>query len=471
MEIIHISAECYPVAKVGGLADVVGALAKTQTQEGLSVKVVIPYYNLSSLKTIQTETIFSSDVKLGQFNFPFSILKAFNTRLEFDLYLIVIPELFDREEIYGYRDDIERFVAFQIAFLNWQKTIETIPSVLHCHDYHSALIPFMITHSYEYNILCRIPTLLTLHNALYQGQFGFDKLHYLPQYDLSKTNILEWGGNINSIAAGLRSARAITTVSPSYLEQINTNGYGLEYLFREVRYKSKGILNGIDTEVWNPETDNKIAAQYGIKNATVGKKINKEKLCEMFHLDVNIPIICFIGRLYEEKGADLLYEFSKKTLQENAEKFNILILGSGNEAIEKQLQSLVADSQGVYNLFVGFDEDLAHLIYGGSDFILMPSRTESCGLNQMYGYRYGTIPVVRKTGGLIDTVQDIDKNGLGICFQNETVEDITSAIERAVTLFENKEKLNTIIKSGMMRDHSWNKANQDYLKMYKLIIK
>ncbi|MCW2118432.1 glycogen synthase [Flavobacterium sp. 7A] len=471
MEIIHISAECYPIAKVGGLADVVGALAKYQNMEEHSVKVFLPCYETKFIQENKFETIFWADVELGQFLFPFKILKEKNNSLGFELYLIVIQELFDRQDIYGYKDDIERFLTFQKAFLDWLLTRNEFPAVINCHDHHTALIPFMITQGMQYEKLKNIPTLLTIHTALYQGQFSFDKNNYLPDYDVNKKGLLEWDGCINSLAAGLRCARAITTVSPNYLNEVNISANGLEYLFNETRYKSKGILSGIDYETWNPTTDTKIEVNFSITNFSFGKRKNKEKLCDLFNLSHDVPLISYVGRLLDVKGADLLCEYSKKVLQENANKINILILGKGNITIEKQLSNLLTDYQKNYNIYIGFNEELAHLIYAGSDFLLIPSRTESCGLNQMYAYRYGAIPIVRRTGGLKDTVIDIEDNGQGICFENATVEDMITATNRALVLFENEEKINLIIKSGMTLNHSWKTAYQEYLKMYNLIIK
>jgi starch synthase len=471
MEIFHISAECYPIAKVGGLADVVGALSKYQYKEGHSVKVIIPCYETKFIQENEFETVFWSQVQLGQFHFPFSVLKGINNNLGFEVYLIAIPELFDRADIYGYKDDVERFLAFQIAFLDWLVTRREFPTLINCHDHHTSLIPFMSSYGFQYEKLREVPTLLTVHNATYQGQFGFDKLHYLPDFDLNKTHILEWGGCINSLAVGLKCTRAMTTVSSNYLDEINNSGNGLEILFNQVRYKSKGILNGIDNEIWNPENDNKITLNYSAENHVIGKQKNKEKLCELFDLNTNKPLVSFVGRLFEEKGADLLCDFIKKMAKENAREINILILGAGNKEIETQLSNLLTEYKGNYNFFIGYNEDLAHLIYAGSDFLLMPSRMESCGLNQMYAYRYGAIPVVRRTGGLKDTVLDINDGGCGLCFDQATVEDIEIAIGRAVELYKDKEKINSIIKSGMKLNYSYEKTYQEYLKMYNLIIK
>jgi len=468
MEIFHIGAECYPVAKVGGLADVVGALPKYQNKSGHSVRVVIPCYDTKFIKENEFECVYKAYVKLGNFNFPFNVLKEKTDKLGFELYLVKIPELFDRKEVYGYEDDIERFLSFQIATLDWIITRTKVPDVINCHDHHTGLIPFMMLYANKYEKLKNIPTVITIHNSIYQGQFGFDKLYYLPEFDLSKVTVLEWDNRINSLATAIKCASAVTTVSPNYLNEINYSAYGLESLFNLVRHKSKGILNGIDVEVWNPATDKMLSTNYSIKNLVKGKQENKEKLCGQFNLDPTKPLFSFIGRLLEEKGADLLPHAAALALSENYKEINILILGSGNTEIENQLSHLLASFEGNYNAFIGYNEELAHLIYAGSDFLLMPSRVEPCGLNQMYSLRYGTIPIVRRTGGLKDTVVDFGDNGNGICHDQATVGDICYSIQRAVNLYKDKKNLNKIRKSGMNIDHSWESVCQEYIDVYNL---
>jgi starch synthase len=469
MEIIHIAAECYPVAKVGGLGDVVGALPKYQSKAGHIVKVVIPYYNTKFINENEFDCVYSDFVKLGNFNFPFQIQKERNTVLGFELYLVEIPELFDRNEVYGYEDDIERFLSFQIACLNWINSRPTVPDVIHCHDHHTGLIPFMMQLAYKYEKLQKVPTVITIHNAIYQGQFGFDKLYYLPEFDLSKVTVLEWDNKINSLATAIKCASAVSTVSPNFLNEINNFGYGLESLFNLVRHKSRGILNGIDTEVWNPIKDKMLFANYSIKTVEKGKQANKEKLCSQFDLDPTKPLFSFIGRLLEEKGADLLPHAAASALSESFKDINILILGSGNAAIENQLSHLVAIFKGNYNVFIGYDEALAHQIYAGSDFLLMPSRVEPCGLNQMYAFRYGTIPIVRRTGGLKDTVIDIGDNGNGICHDQASIADVCYSIQRAVVLYKETKSLKRLRKIIMNIDHSWESVCQEYIEMYHLI--
>jgi starch synthase len=470
MEIFHVSAECYPMAKVGGLADVVGALPKYQQNAGHQVRVVVPAYDTKFKNDNDFQIVHSGNVVLGNFTFPYNVLKKVTDKLGYRLYLIEIKELFDRPNVYGYEDDIERFMSFQIAALDWVLADNIIPDVINCHDHHTGLIPFMLKFSYKYEVLSSVRTVITIHNGLYQGWFGHDKMHYIPEFDLRHAGFLEWNNCLNSLAVAIKCADAVTTVSPSYLDEINVSANGLESLFNKVRSKSKGILNGIDIEVWNPLTDKMLESNYSIDNFDFGKQKNKKKLCEQFDLDPSKPLFSFIGRLFDEKGGDLLPQASAIALSDNFKNINILILGSGNPDIETELLQLRNDYKGNYNVFIGYNEELAHLIYAGSDFILMPSRVEPCGLNQMYALRYGTVPIVRRTGGLRDTVIDFGDDGNGVCHDQASVEDICYSVNRAVNLYDDKSGFNNIIKKGMAIDHSWERVCQEYIETYNQII-
>ncbi|WP_348797279.1 glycogen synthase [Flavobacterium adhaerens] len=468
--IFHIGAECYPIAKVGGLADVIGALPKYQKKTENKVSVVIPCYQTVFRLENNFECVHSGKVKLGNFNFPYAILKESTNKLGFEAYVVDIPELFDRPNVYNYRDDIERFVSFQIATLDWISEQDTIPNIIHCHDHHTGLIPFMIKYCAKYVSLKNVATLITIHNGLYQGVFSFTKLYYLPDFDLVNVRELEWGNCINSLATAIKCADWVTTVSPSYLKELNYSDNGLETLFQQTNHKSKGILNGIDDEVWNPATDPMIAVNYSILNCVEGKQKNKEQLCSQFDMDPEKPLFSFIGRLYTEKGADLLPKTVVSVLETFKEEINILILGYGDTEIESQLKLLKDSFIENYHVHIGYNEELAHQTYASSDFILIPSRVEPCGLNQMYAMRYGTIPIVRRVGGLKDTIVDFEDEGNGICHDQATVEDICFSIERAVRLFQNKDIVNQIRIKGMNTDHSWKHVGQEYLELYNLII-
>jgi starch synthase len=470
MQILHIGAECYPVVKVGGLADVIGALPKYQNTKNNDVSVIIPYYQMSFSLENDFECVHFGKVKLGHFNFPFNVLKEKENKLGFNLYLIEIPELFDRPNVYNYLDDIERFLSFQIATLDWISDKSLLPDIIHCHDHHTGLIPFMKKYCFKYDKLKDIPTIITIHNGLYQGIFTFNKLNYLPEFDLINIKELEWGNCINSLASAIKCADEVTTVSPSYLNEINYSDNGLETLFQRVRHKSRGILNGIDTHIWDPNRDLLLETNYTIDSFNQGKQKNKEQLCLHFKMDSTKPLFCFIARLYNEKGADLMPKVIASVLTTFKNEINILILGYGDVEIENKLKQLLEPYKGNYYVHIGYDEALAHQTYASSDFILIPSRIEPCGLNQMYAMRYGTIPIVRRTGGLKDTIVDFEDKGNGICHDQATVEDICHAIQRAFDLYQNKDAMIKIIIKGMNTDHSWEHVSQEYIELYKLII-
>ncbi len=470
MEIFHISAECYPVAKVGGLADVVGALPKYLNKTGHHAKVVLPGYDNQFNNTNEFETLHEGLLRLGNFEFSYSVLKEKTDQLGFGLYLIAIPQLFDRPGIYSYEDDTERFLAFQIAFLNWLIETKQTPDVLHCHDHHSGLIPFMVQKCHNYIPLKDIPTILTIHNGQYQGWFGRNKLHYIPAFDHKELGYLEWNGLINPLASAIKCAWKVTTVSPSYLDEISHAANGLENLLQYERPKSIGILNGIDTEVWNTKTDVMLQTNYNVTTFKKGKQKNKEFLCSEFNLDPKKPLFTFIGRLVHEKGADLLPEICSVALSRNPGEINILILGSGDTSVENTLNGLKPFYEGNYNCYIGYNEKLAHIIYAGADYLLMPSRVEPCGLNQMYALRYGTIPVVRRTGGLKDTVLDFGDGGFGICHDQTSVFDVNHSITRGIDLYYDNKKFDDIRKTCIKIDHSWDKVAEAYAAVYQSLI-
>jgi starch synthase len=465
MKIVHISAECYPVAKVGGLADVVGALPKYQNDAGFTSEVIMPFYDNKFTKETEFSVLFSSKLKLGKQEYFYQIKTITDNNLGFKLYLVDVPALLFKDYVYSF-DDTDRFLAFQIATLDWMLTWEEKPTTVHCHDHHTGLIPFMMTQSKKYSALKNIPTVLTIHNAQYQGWFSHEKIGLIPEFNFNNVGLLDWYGNINPLASAIKCVWKVTTVSPSYMEELKKDANGLETLLSHESAKCTGILNGIDWEVWNPETDPYLVKNYTQNTVEIGRAANKKWLCINFNLDFEKPLFAFIGRLVGEKGADLFPETFKKALQKG--NISIFLLGSGNEVVEAQLKELKKDFMGSYNAFIGYDEKLAHIVYAGADFILMPSRVEPCGLNQMYALRYGSIPIVRSIGGLKDTVIDIsEKNGFGICHKEVTVSEITEAIERGVKLYENQLKYNKIRKKVMGINHSWDASATAYINLYK----
>lgn len=468
MEIIHVTAECYPVAKAGGLGDVLGSMPKYLQDLGHISKVVMPMYRTRFLYQNQWEVVHKGRGILADSWFDFTVIREKSNQLGFDLYLIDINGLLDREQIYGYPDDTERFVSFQIAVMEWLVGWQHHPDVVHVHDHHTALIPFMMQHCFAYRRLASIPTVLTIHNAQYQGQFGWEKSTYIPKWDVWKSGLLEWEGAINPLAAGIKTAWKVTTVSQSYMDELSVSSNGLESLFEQEKEKCLGILNGIDTDVWNPSNDPYLDLQYSPSSVREAKATIKSQLCSTFGLAHHKPLIIFIGRLVGEKAADLLPQVISDSFYHIGREMNFLILGSGDPIVESQLDVIKNISQGDYNVYIGYNETLSHQMYAGADFLLMPSRVEPCGLNQMYAMRYGTVPIVRKTGGLKDTVIDIgEADGYGINFFHATVGDITESIYRAIQLYQNKERLDAIRQTIMKLDFSWYRSAQAYINVYE----
>ncbi len=472
MDVIHLSAECYPVAKVGGLGDVVGALPKYLRLAGINASVVLPYYDRKFVQENEFDEEFRSSATAAGKTFEYKVLKETTGKLGFDLYLIYIPGLLDRKEVYGYPDEIKQFISYQVSFLDWINQSDRKPDIIHCHDHHSGLVPFLISHSGLYRELTQIPTVCTIHNGQYQGWLGWDKVAYLPPVDLSKAGLLDWNNCINSLAAAVKCCWAFTTVSPTYLKELSINSNGLEKLFEMEKKKGMGIINGIDTEVWNPEQDPMIFQNYTIETCDKGKKENKKQLCEQFGLSGSKPLVAFIGRLVGEKGAELLPEAINSCLTKHKGKVNFIILGSGEPMIEKELEGVALKHKKHCGLYIGYDEELSHQIYASADFIIMPSKVEPCGLNQLYAVRYGTMPVVHRTGGLSDTVIDLSHHdGYGITFDKLEPEEMVKAMERAMNTYADSKQMSTYRKKMMSLDFSWDRSAKEYIDLYKRLIK
>lgn len=477
MNIIHLSAECYPVAKAGGLADVVGSLPKYMKKQGVKAKVVMPKYATEWVHEHSFETIFEGDTPLGEGQFHYKIQREKEDTLGFPLFVVDIPERFDRPGIYidpysgyGYWDELERYMSFQLAALDWlYYSDDQEPDLLHCHDHHTALVPFIITRCHRYEGMEDIPTVLTVHNAEYQGVYDRGVYSLLPSFDLSEIGLLDWDGKFNCLAAGLKCCWRITTVSPSYMEELSRKG-DLALLYQREEEKSVGILNGIDTDVWNPKTDPYLEENYSLKTHRKSKLKNKKELCERFDLSFDYPLISYIGRLAYEKGADLLPDLFGHFLA-SEQSVNFLVLGTGDPHLHERFHQVNNQFVGFFDAALDYNEALAHLIYAGSDFMIMPSRVEPCGLNQMYCMRYGTIPIVRKVGGLKDTVKDIgDEGGYGITFYDFTHQSAADAIHRALSLYEDSKGMNSVRKTIMKLDFSWKTSANKYLELYRELI-
>ena len=474
MRVLHISAECYPAAKAGGLGDVAGALPKYLNQIDIATAVVIPKYQTAWLDKQTYEEVFRGSMRMHHGEIPFAILEVTSADLGFPLYVADIPGKFDRPGIYAdvwgnnFGDELERALSFQGATLQWLLHMEEKPDILHCHDHHTGLIPFFVKYSPEYQALSNIPTVFTIHNGEYHGSFSWDNAYLLPYFYSNARGLLDWYSVINPLAAAIKSCWRLTTVSPTYMSELRSASNGLEWLISHEAGKSRGILNGIDTQVWDPASDPYL--EHHLKDsADYFKFENKRALAEQFQLPLEWPIITFIGRLAREKGADLIPDTIRR-FYEYGHRAAFIILGSGDAQLQHTLMQLGHRYHGRMTAIIAYNEGLSHRLYAGSDFMFMPSRVEPCGLNQMYAMRYGTVPVVRKVGGLRDTVPDIGEpngSGRGIQFSNFTVEDAVLALYRATDLYRNTAFFHHLRQHIMQVDFSWERSAAEYAALYK----
>jgi starch synthase len=475
MRVIYISAECFPMAKVGGLADVVGSLPKYLSRVGVETSVVIPAYEMPWYEGKEYIIAHKGLFYLGGEKLYFEVRSFFNAGLGYDFYTIHIASKTDRYGVYADRngnffaDEIERNVAFQRAFLMWMRDGDVEFNVFHCHDHHTGLIPFMMKYAYEFSSLSSIPTVFTIHNGRYQGGFSWTRQYLLPHFDNWKSGLLEWASHINPLASAVRCSDKVTTVSPSYMHEMTYDSQGLEPLFNAEYWKCAGILNGIDNEVWDPATDPMINHHYK-GDAAKYKSQNKKALCKIAGLDPDLPLFGFIGRLVHEKGADYLRAIVDNWMlyHKNA---NFIFLGTGEKGIEYDLSILAQKYPDRVASMLTYDEALSHKIYAGCDFLLMPSRVEPCGLNQMFALRYGTLPIVRATGGLRDSVIDISQaDGVGIRFDNMDFDQMMHAVWRASQLYYNKKEMAVIVKRAMSLDFSWDASAEKYKMIYEGLV-
>lgn len=474
MNVIYTSAECFPVAKVGGLADVVGSLPKYLKKIGVNTSVVIPAYHMPWFEGKLYRIAHIGNFHLGDEYLYFEVRYFIDDILGFPFYTIYIPGKFDRYGVYAghdgvfFGDEIQRYIAFQRAFLTWLRDSNMEVDIVHCHDHHTGLIPFMMKYVYEFQSLSNVPTVFTIHNERYQGSFRWSLQNLLPQFDNWKNGLLEWAGVINPLASAVRCSERVTTVSPNYMQELMYQSFGLENLFRSEASKCVGILNGIDNEVWDPATDPMIAFHLE-DDPIIFKQNNKKVLCELAGLDPNLPLFGFIGRLALEKGAEFIAGIVDTWLTYN-KNANFIILGTGDKSIEASLKEVASKHSSHVACMLTYNEALSHKIYAGVDFLLMPSRVEPCGLNQMFAMRYGTIPIVRTTGGLKDSVKDItEEGGVGIRFDNMDFDQMMHAVWRATELYRSDYK-DICVTNAMQLDYSWDASAQKYKDIYDSLI-
>ncbi len=484
LKICFVSSEVTPFAKTGGLADVAAALPAALKNMEQDVRLMMPKYRMiNDRKYVLRDVIRLREVKvdLGGTVRVASGKTAFLPNTKVHVYFLFIPELFDRKGIYqdpqtgkDFEDNAERFAYFSKAVLETLKLLYWQPDIIHCNEWQTALIPYYLKTNYaDDEFFEGTKTVLTLHNLAYQGIFPAELAPKLgiAEEEVQPGGAFEFNGQLNLLKGGILSADVLSTVSERYAEEITTSadyGFGLETVLQSRKKDLFGILNGVDYTVWNPETDRYLAAKYDAKS--LDKKVeNKKALCQQFKLPFNAdtPLIGMINRLVEQKGIDLVIEGMDAIMKLGVQ---MVILGTGEEKYQEALKQLAAKYPEQLAVHFKFDEKAAHLIEGGADMFLMPSRFEPCGLNQMYSLKYGTVPIVRETGGLADTVENFDPEsgkGTGFTFKDYSVDAMLEAIQRAIEAFRDKATWAKIQKAGMRKDFSWENSAKKYLKLYE----
>jgi len=475
LNILIVASEAHPFIKTGGLGDVIGALPVALNDLGADVRVVIPNYRdikkeiKENLKYIDNFT-----VNVGWRNQYCGILEYEHEGVKF--YLLDNEYYFNRDGLYGYYDDGEKFAFFDRAVLEFVKHIDWVPDILHCNDWQTGMVPVLLKLEYSKEEKFKnMKTMFSIHNLFFKGMFDPKVLPELFGYDYESFNngSLEHYGAVSFLKGGINYADKVTTVSKSYAEEIKTPEYG-ERLEGLLRYRSsalEGIVNGIDYKEYNPEEDKYIYSTYSI-NDLENKKINKEELQKELGLTVNkdVPMIGLVSRLTHQKGCDLIINILEELLKEDIQ---VVVLGTGDYMYEESFKSFQGRHPNKISANIKFSNELAHKIYAASDMFLMPSLFEPCGLGQLIALRYGSIPIVRETGGLKDTVtpyNEYDETGNGFGFKNYRFEELLNITKYAIRIYGNKDKWNNIVRQAMSADNSWEKSAKEYIEIYNQLI-
>ncbi len=488
-KILFVTSEVVPFMKTGGLADVSAALPQMLAELGHEVRIVVPKYGAvddRKFKIHEVVRLKDLHVKIGNKDVIFSIKSCFlpGQKVRVQIYFLDNQEYFgSRNSLYidpatgdDYPDNDERFILLTNSVFELISKLGWIPDIIHCNDWQTGLIPAYLKTIYKDDqIFSKFKTLYTIHNLAYQGEFP--KLSFyktgLPE-ELNSEKGLEIYGKLNFMKSGLVFADVINTVSETYANEIRTDeelGAGLKSVLAKRKNDLYGIINGIDTKVWSPEKDKHIPKKYSSKNIS-SKEINKQALAEKFGFKYNpdTPIIGLISRLYDAKGFDLIIEAFPQLMKMDLQ---MVLLGTGNKKYHSFFEKTASKYTDKFACFLGFDDNLAHLIESGADLFLMPSRYEPCGLNQMYSLMYGTVPLVRETGGLADTVikyNDKTGEGNGFVFKDYNASAFIKELKRALTVFKDKKTWTKIIRNGMKSDFSWNSSAKKYIELYKTVL-
>jgi starch synthase len=478
IKVLMATSECSPFVKVGGLADVVGALPVELNKQGLDARVILPLYRKVKIK--YADSLNFMGWKMVHMGWRSLYAGLFSLEMNGTTFYFVDNEYyFNFDQIYvEYVFDIERYCFFQRAVLDFMGDFMNFePNVLHCHDWQTGMMPMLLDAHFKKNgYHTDVQTVYTIHNLKYQGVHSIDvvkEMLDLPGEYLRDDFCIQ-DQAINMLKAGIVFSNSVTTVSPTYAYEIMTDYYGegLNYTLQKYAYKVSGILNGMNDLEYNPKNDDKIPMKYSVKNYEKGKAACKKSLQEQLGLDVNpgAPLCAMISRLVDQKGLDLLLYVIEEMLYDGMQ---IVILGTGDPYYERALADIAANHRGAMCACIDFDSGLAHTIYAGADIFLMPSIFEPCGLSQLVAMAYGSVPVVRETGGLKDTVTPYNEytgEGNGFSFANINAHEFLFVTKYAADLYRNhKDVWKKIIETGMKGDYSWKKSAGEYAGLFSLI--
>ena len=472
-KILFVGSEAIPFAATGGLADVLGSLPAALMREDpeLDVRVVIPMYQVVSEKYKEKSRLVS------EFTVQLAWRRQYCGGWEYRLgnvtyYFIDNEYYFKRPSLYGSYDDGERYAYFCKAVMEMMPHIDFFPDILHCHDWQSALCVIYLSRKYKYlEAYSKMKSVYTIHNIDYQGIYSFDILGDIFCLDSWDRYVVEYDGCINLTKGAIVCCDRLTTVSPRYAEEIQTEYFssGLHHILKMYRDKVCGIINGIDTDRYNPATDKAIAENFDAGD-TSGKAADKADLQRIFGLPEkpDVPVVAMVSRLASHKGFDLVRRVADELL--DTENVQFVLLGTGESELEDFFSGLSERHRGKCGVMLAYDGRLAKQIYAGADIFLMPSKSEPCGLSQMIASRYGAVPVVREVGGLCDTIKPYNPEtgeGNGFTFVTYNAHDMLDAIRRSVKLYNNKTQWEHLVSNAMNMDFSWNASAKKYIEMYE----
>jgi len=473
MKILFCSSEAFPFSKTGGLADMALFLPKSLRQIGHDVRIITPYYSAISKYHQDLKFLGSATVSLGGIE---TVVHYFELIYQGIPYIFVQNmHYFERNQLYGYSDDAERFACFSYAILEGLKVIDFYPNILHLNDWQTGMVPYLLDEHYreKNDSYYSIHTLLTIHNLEYQGSFDpFVSRFFNTDFNFTYIHF----DRVNFLKSGIERATKINTVSPTYRNEVLTSDYGfsLDGALEKRSHDFVGILNGIDDQVFDPKTDQYLVANFDKTNYKSGKKKNKEQIMHHFDLDVNfnVPLIAYVGRLATQKGINLMTRTLEEIVENTDARF--ILMGSGNDSYQDYFRYLSYKYPKKVANFIGFNEELAHQVYAASDIFMMPSRFEPCGLGQLIAMKYGSLPLVRETGGLKDTVIPFNQytgEGTGFTFANYDADEFKNKLLESINLYSTNQKdWQKMVRSAMRQDYSLEQMALAYEKIYQIIL-